>query len=124
MLKFKDIELSDHTFTRKYNGVRYTYEIPNLIQYAKEQGYKSFDLPIEGIDMSSIMWHIDNMRDFAYHMSRINKADFKHPVLIDSYGTICDGWHRVIKAVMLGHKTIKAIRMQDMPIASSTEEVE
>jgi len=64
------------------------------------------------------------MRDMAYHIDRVNKADFKHPILIDNQGCICDGWHRVMKAIMLGHTTIKAIRLLDMPFASSTEDIE
>lgn len=124
MVKFKDLELSDHTFSKKYGGVRYTYEIPNLIQYAKEQKLKVFDLPLAGINMSDLMWNIESMRDIAYHLDRVNKADFKHPILLDNAGMVCDGWHRIMKAIMLGHKSIKAIRLLDMPTVSHTEDIE
>ena len=33
----------------------------------------------------------------------------------DDHGYIADGWHRVIKALVEGRQTIKAIRIQEMP---------
>ena len=124
MIKFETVELSDHTFTKTVHGTKYVYEVSVLIQYAKEQKYKVFDLPLAGINLSDLMWGIVSMRDIAYHLDRINKTDFKHPILIDDRGVICDGWHRVMKAIMLGHNSIKAIRLLDMPLASNTEDIE
>ena len=37
-------------------------------------------------------------------------------------GTICDGWHRVVKTILKGETTIKAIRIEEMPDPSSIKE--
>jgi len=123
MIKFNPLELSDHDYYRTYNGTKYTYSIPNLIQFAKEKKYKPFTLDLRGVDMSCLMWSINNMRDIAYHFDRVMKSDISIPILIDDRGIICDGWHRFIKAVILKKDTIKAIRLEEMPYANSEEKV-
>jgi hypothetical protein len=48
-------------------------------------------------------------------MKRIMKADLNYPIILDEDGEIIDGRHRVIKALYLGHKTIKAVRFDTNP---------
>lgn len=122
-MTFNDLQLSDHCYTRTINGIKNTWDVPVLIQFAKENNYKVFDLPLDGINLSGLMWTIDNMRDIAYHITRINKTDLKYPILLDNLGNICDGWHRVIKAIIEGNKTIKAIRLDEMPDPSCSEKI-
>ena len=90
------------------------YRVSDLID--KSLKYDVFDLPLDGINISAIPW--DNTKckgDIADHFIKVNKANLKYPIILDNYGYIADGWHRVVKALALGHKTIKAIRLVHMP---------
>lgn len=55
------------------------------------------------------------LREVASEMKRIMKADLNYPIILDEDGEIIDGRHRVIKALYLGHKTIKAVRFDTNP---------
>ena len=51
-IRLTKIRLSENTYYKTVSGVEYAWDIPTLIQYCKEKGYASFDLPIKGIDIS------------------------------------------------------------------------
>lgn len=51
----------------------------------------------------------------AYHVKAVNESDLKYPIILDWNGSIADGRHRLIKALILGHSTIKCVRMNERP---------
>lgn len=55
------------------------------------------------------------MHGLAWHVRRVKDADLDKPILLDWEGGIADGRHRVIKALVLGKRTIKARRMMWKP---------
>lgn len=90
------------------------FKVADLIESSK--GLEIFDLPIDGIDLYAEPWeHTSKMGDFADHLIRIKKSDLSKPIIINDYGYICDGWHRLMKAIMKNQKTIKAVRLIHMP---------
>lgn len=101
-----------------YTAYGNSYDAPTLVQFAKDKNYPVFDMPIVGIDMSELPFAVNSFAQFVWQLSRVMKTDLAYPILLDDHGTICDGWHRVAKAVMEGKSTIKAIRLQEMPDAS------
>lgn len=101
-----------------YTAYGNSYDAPTLVQFAKDKGYPTFDMPVVGIDMSELPFAVNSFAQFVWQLSRVMKTDLSYPILLDDHGTICDGWHRVAKAVMEGRTTIKAIRLQEMPDAS------
>jgi hypothetical protein len=114
VINLDKLELSNNYYLCNGN----TYDVPNLIQFCKDKGYKEFDLPLVGINIDVEPFSIRDVYSFCWHMNRVNDADLKYPVILDDKGFICDGWHRVCKAILNGNKTIKAIRMLDMPRSS------
>ena len=91
-----------------------------LIEYCKEQGYRTFDLPLAAIDLTSLPWdNITSLDTFIWQMHRVLQCDTNHPIILDDYGQIADGYHRVCKAILDGKTTIKAIRMENMPPSPS-----
>lgn len=94
----------------------FKYKVLDLIEMAKT--IKPFDLPLQGIDLSVRPWG-ENMTidSYVYHAKRMNEADLNYPIILDNKGFICDGWHRVSKAILEGRTTIKAIRLKIMPDA-------
>ena len=91
------------------------WEASTLVQYCKEQKYPVFNLPLAGIDLSANPFNIQDFQEFMGHVRRMNETDLKYPVLLDNTGYICDGWHRVAKAILEGKTYIKAIRITRMP---------
>ncbi len=43
------------------------------------------------------------------------EADLAYPIILDPYGRIMDGMHRVVKALTEGRKTILAYRLSELP---------
>lgn len=74
-----------------------------------------FDCPLAALDLSGEIWQGCNMHALAWHVKRVKDADLEVPILLDWEGGIADGRHRVIKALVLGKRTIKARRMTWKP---------
>lgn len=99
------------------------YAASHLVQWCKEKKYPVFDLPLAGIDLTYLPWNdLDNVKQIATHIKQINDTDLNYPVILDDKGYIADGWHRVVKALSLGLRSIKAIRIQEMPRPDGYEE--
>jgi len=123
-VKFKKLELSDHEYVRTYHNKRQSFDVPSLIQFAKDKKYIPFIMPLAAVDMSKLMWRIESMTDIAIHFDRVMKTDISIPIIIDDCGCICDGWHRVMKAIIRGKEQIPAIRLLEMPYPSKEEDIE
>jgi hypothetical protein len=89
------------------------YSVAKLIDDTKH--LKPFDAPLASIDISGKIWSDENIAGLAWHCKKVVKADLKKPIIFAWDGTIADGRHRVIKAIMQGKKTIKAVRMTWKP---------
>lgn len=99
------------------------WKATTLIRAAKEQNCKPFDLPLAGLDLSSKPWgRTDDIVGFVFHAHRMLNADLKYPIILDDSGYICDGWHRVARAIIEKKATIKAMRLNHMPEPDYMEE--
>ena len=86
----------------------------------------SRDFPVEELRVSDIA-EIDENHWYAHegdsptcqsllnHMRLIEEADLSYPIIVDSYGRVMDGMHRVCKAVVEGKDTILAVRFTTLP---------
>lgn len=90
----------------------YEWSVPKLIQLAK-------DLPVMEIPLAHINnWHHFNnvkIRDFVMHMKAVLEADLSFPIIMSEDGEIMDGRHRLMKAMLEGKETIKAVRFEVDP---------
>lgn len=111
-IKIEGCKLSENSYISP-SGV--SYSASALIQHCRDNKYTEFDLPLAGISLAAMPWDMDDIQDFIYHVNRVNSADEKYPILLDNLGTIADGWHRIVKAILSGKRTIRAIRMESMP---------
>lgn len=110
--------LAENTY-RSDNNI---WSASNLIQQCKEKEYPIFDLPLAGIDLSYSPWtSLSNVKQIANHFKRVQLANLDYPVILDDHGYIADGWHRIVKALVDGKSTIKAIRIQEMPQPDGVE---
>lgn len=86
----------------------------NLIARAKDLA--PFDLPLVAIHSGSEVWTpVSSAYGIAHHVRRALDVDTKHPIILDQQGFIMDGWHRVLRALIDGKETIKAVRFTETP---------
>ena len=113
----KGVKVIDNIYVREGK----TWSVLTLIEASKD--LEPFDLPLAGIDLGVNVWSEDTetVFGFAKHVKRVQEADLKYPIILSDRGFIADGWHRVVKAIMLGRKTIKAVRLTEMPAPDSEE---
>ena len=55
------------------------------------------------------------LREFVGHMMSVNNADLSFPIIMDEDGEVLDGRHRIMKALITGAETIKAVRFEENP---------
>lgn len=87
------------------------WAIDDLIEKTKH--LKVFDLNLDHIDLSNMSFDCKDIVDFCRHIKHVNEASLDYSIILDSKGCILDGRHRICKALMLGHKKIKAVRMKE-----------
>ena len=88
------------------------WSVSRLIELSKDLAV--FDAQLDCLDVSKTYNDI-RMRDFVMHMNAVLEADLDFPIILDEDGEIMDGRHRVMKAMHLGKKTIKAVRFDENP---------
>lgn len=109
----KPIRIDDfHWLDSNYQCGNLQYEVQSLIKAA--ENLEEFDLPLAAVNMNHAICN-NTLTSFLYHWKRVEKADLSYPIILDSSGYICDGWHRVAKAILQGKTTIKAKRLEVMP---------
>lgn len=69
------------------------------------------------LDHLNIAYSYDNLtlRQMVMHMKAVNDANLNCPIILDDEGDVMDGRHRIMKALLLGKKTIKAVRFEKNP---------
>ena len=88
--------------------------VTNLIERAKE--LVPFDLPLAAVYTGSEVWTpVGSAYRMAGHMRRALDVDTTYPIILDEEGFIMDGWHRVLRALIDGKATIKAVRFAKTP---------
>ena len=61
------------------------------------------------------------VRSIVEHLRLVNEVDLAYPIIIDPDGRVMDGMHRVAKALLLGHTTIEAKRLPELPAPDHTD---
>lgn len=91
---------------------RHLWSVPRLFELAR-------DLPVMDVplDHLSVYYTYDKLtlREMVTHMKGVNDADLNKPIILDEDGELMDGRHRLMKAMLLGEKTIKAVRFDENP---------
>lgn len=95
------------------------YSVAKLIDDTKH--LEPFDCPLASLNLRGNIWDDQNIMGLARHCLAVNDADLKKPIILAWNGSIADGRHRIIKAIMLGKRTIKAVRMTWKPDPCSIE---
>ena len=85
----------------------------------------SKDLPVFEYEVSSFdgfdkdVWfgsqHKPTVKKVLEHYLKIEKANFKYPIIVSRDGMILDGVHRLCRALLDGRKTIPAVKFEIDP---------
>lgn len=91
---------------------RHSWSVPRLFELSR-------DLPIMDIPINHLNLYYSysdlTLRDMVMHMNAVNNADLDKPIILDEDGDLMDGRHRLMKAMLLGKETIKAVRFDYNP---------
>ena len=79
-------------------------------------------LPVERVPLSSLS-HLLGLedtqsftnRELALKVRRIMEADLDYPIIFSEHGWLWDGWHRLMKAFVLGMSEISVVRFLQDP---------
>lgn len=114
---YHPVRFADHTPLEGYynDGHGNLYSVARLIDMCKD--LEPFDVPLQAFDLSAQIWQNYSIFDLAFHIKAVNEADLSYSIILDWNGSIADGRHRLIKALVLGHSTIKCVRMYWKPEA-------
>jgi len=55
------------------------------------------------------------LREMVMHFKAVNDADLSYPIILDEDGELMDGRHRIMKTLLNGNETIKAVRFETNP---------
>lgn len=106
----------------QYKRGNCVWKASSLYLWAKAKEYPVFDLPLIGVNLCTKAFDADNLKDFIFQCDRVEKCSLDHPILLDDFGQIADGYHRICRAILEGRETIKAIRLIEMPTHDIWEE--
>ena len=91
---------------------RHSWSVPRLFELSR-------NLPIMEVPINHLSLYYTyeklTLRDMVMHMNAINNADLDKPIILDEDGELMDGRHRLMKSMLLGNETIKAVRFDENP---------
>lgn len=99
--------------TQRFTDGKKRYVINNLIAQAKDLPVQ--EMPLEHLCLYGLHPKIKSMRAWVGHMKSVLEADLDYPIILDDEGYVMDGRHRIAKALLEGHETIKFVRFEQTP---------
>lgn len=91
---------------------RHSWSVPRLFELART--LPVMDVPLNHLGMYYLYEKL-TLREIVMHMQAVNNADMDKPIILDEDGELMDGRHRIMKALLTGQETIKAVRFDENP---------
>ena len=91
---------------------RHNWSVPRLFELARE--LQVMDVPLNHLNLYYTYEKL-TLREMVMHMKAVNEADLEMPIILDEDGELMDGRHRLMKAMLTGAETIKAVRFDENP---------
>jgi hypothetical protein len=98
---------------------RHLWSVPRLFELSRN--FKIMDIPLDHLHLYFTYEKL-TVRDFVMHMKAVNDADLNMPIILDEDGEIMDGRHRLMKAMLTGAESIKAVRFDENPSPCRVED--
>ncbi len=106
----------------EYHRGNKIWNAQTLYDFAKAKEYPIMDMPLWCIDLTAEAFECSQLHSFIFQCKRVRDCSLQYPIMLDDTGQIADGYHRLCKAILEGKKTIKAIRLLEMPAPDRIEE--
>ena len=110
-VKVEDTYLSEENYLRKGK----LWKTSQLIDFCEEKKYQPFKASLACFDLSFMPFTVTNLKEFIMQCKRAHYADLSYPIIIDDYGIVANGYHRIVKAILEGRTEIDCVRMEEMP---------
>lgn len=91
---------------------RHSWSVPRLFELARE--LPVMDVPLNHLSLYYTYEKL-TLREMVMHMKAVNAADLDKPIILDEDGELMDGRHRLMKAMLTGAETIRAVRFDENP---------
>lgn len=92
---------------------RHCWSVPRLFELSRS-------LPVMEVPLNHLsLWYTYEkltLREMVMHMKAVNAADLDLPIILDEDGELMDGRHRLMRAMLNGDATIKAVRFEENPV--------
>ncbi len=87
-----------------------------LLKAVHDQELEPFEYPLAAFTLNGLPFSLRNLDEFIFQMKRTLDADYeKNPIILDEYGQVADGNHRICHAILDGKRSILAYRLINMP---------
>lgn len=108
-----EIDKSTDIHTQRFKDGTKRFVIKNLISQAADLTVQ--EMPLEHLNIAFLHPHIGSMREFVAHIKSVLDADIDTPIILDDEGYVMDGRHRIARALLEEHETIKFVRFEKTP---------
>ena len=88
------------------------WSVSRLFELSK--GFPVMEIPLVHLNIYH-KYEAISLRDMVMHMKAVNDSSLDYPIILDEDGDIMDGRHRLMKALLTGAETIKAVRFEKNP---------
>jgi hypothetical protein len=92
---------------------RHCWSVPRLFELSRS-------LPVMEVPLNHLsLWYTYEkltLREMVMHMKAVNAADLDKPIILDEDGELMDGRHRLMRAMLNGDATVKAVRFEENPV--------
>jgi len=88
------------------------WSVARLFELSKD--LPVMDIPLDHLNLYQKYDHL-TLREMVTHVKAVLDADMSYPIILDEDGELMDGRHRIMKALLEGRKTIKAVRFEENP---------
>ena len=95
------------------------WDVDRLIEMSRDFPVEEVDLDSIG-EVDSVYWfddesHRPTVRAVVEHARLIGDVDMTYPIILGSDDRVMDGMHRIAKAILEGHTSIRAVRFTEHP---------
>ena len=91
---------------------RHTWSVAWLIELSRD--LPVMEIPLDHLNIYHKYTEIYT-REMVMHIRAVLDADLSHPIILDEDGELMDGRHRIMRALLDGAETIKAVRFDENP---------
>ena len=91
---------------------RHSWSVARLFELSRS--LPVMDVPLNHLNVY-VVYEKLTLREMVMHMKAANDADLNLPIILDEDGELMDGRHRIMKAMLIGADSIKAVRFDENP---------